>query len=108
MTTPLLDVQQLKVHYPIRKGFMVERQVGAVRAVDGVDLSIPQGRTLGLVGESGCGKSTVGKAILQLVPVTEGRVLFRGQDVAALQGEELRKARQHFQMVFQDPFSSLD
>ncbi len=108
MTELLLDVRDLKVHFPIRKGFLFERQVGAIRAVDGVDLSIVQGRTLGLVGESGCGKSTVGKAILRLVPITSGQVLFRGEDLAALQGNDLRKARQHFQMVFQDPFSSLD
>lgn len=105
---PLLRVKGLKVHFPIRSGLIVGRQVGAVKAVDGVDLEIPTGRTLGLVGESGCGKSTLGKAILRLNPVTEGQVIYDGQDVAALKGEPLRKMRQHMQMVFQDPLASLN
>jgi peptide/nickel transport system ATP-binding protein len=101
-------VEGLKVHFPIREGLLLGRQVGAVRAVDGVDLRIEEGRTLGLVGESGCGKSTLGRALLRLVPITEGRVLFDGVDVAGLKGEALRAKRQDMQMVFQDPLASLN
>lgn len=105
---PLLRVEGLKVHFPIRDGLVLNRQVGAVKAVDGVDLSIPRGKTLGLVGESGCGKSTLGRAILRLAPVTEGKVVFDGVDVAGLKGERLRGIRQDMQMVFQDPLASLN
>lgn len=105
---PLLRVEGLKVHFPIRDGLLLNRQVGAVKAVDGVDLSIPRGKTLGLVGESGCGKSTLGRAILRLAPVTEGQVWFDGTDVATLRGERLRHVRQDMQMVFQDPLASLN
>jgi peptide/nickel transport system ATP-binding protein len=104
----LVKVEGLKVHFPIREGLFLQRQIGAVRAVDGVDLDIEEGRTLGLVGESGCGKSTLGRAILRLTPITEGRVLFDGEDVAALKGEALRAKRQDMQMVFQDPMASLN
>ncbi|WP_181311028.1 ABC transporter ATP-binding protein [Nocardioides campestrisoli] len=108
MSEPLLKVEGLKVHFPIRDGLLLNRQVGAVKAVDGVDLEIAAGRTLGLVGESGCGKSTLGRAILRLSPVTEGRVVFDGTDVASLKGERLRAIRQDMQMVFQDPLASLN
>ncbi len=104
----LVRVEGLEVHFPIRQGLLLGRQVGAVRAVDGVDLEIEEGKTLGLVGESGCGKSTLGRAILRLTPITEGRVLFDGEDVAALEGEQLRAKRQDMQMVFQDPMASLN
>jgi peptide/nickel transport system ATP-binding protein len=104
----LVTVRGLKVHFPIRSGLVFERQVGAVRAVDGVDLDIPRGKTVGLVGESGCGKSTLGRAMLRLAPVTEGSVVFEGVDVATLQGEQLRAQRQNMQMVFQDPLASLN
>jgi peptide/nickel transport system ATP-binding protein len=104
----LLDVQGLQVHYPIKGGVLVDRTVGSVKAVDGVDLSIPEGSTLGLVGESGCGKSTLGKAILRLAPVTGGSVRFGGTDLAALEGDDLRRARRQLQMVFQDPLASLN
>ncbi|WP_104106471.1 oligopeptide/dipeptide ABC transporter ATP-binding protein [Nocardioides sp. 616] len=108
MTEPLVDIEGLKVHFPIRDGLLLNRQVGAVKAVDGVDLQIHSGKTLGLVGESGCGKSTLGRAVLRLAPVTEGRVLFDGTDVASLSGEALRRIRQDMQMVFQDPLASLN
>ncbi len=108
MTEPLVDIEGLKVHFPIRDGMLLNRQVGAVKAVDGVDLRIESGKTLGLVGESGCGKSTLGRAVLRLAPVTEGRVLFDGTDVASLSGEALRRIRQDMQMVFQDPLASLN
>jgi peptide/nickel transport system ATP-binding protein len=104
----LLEVRGLKVHFPIIEGLLVERQVGAVRAVDGVDLIIERGETLGLVGESGCGKTTVGRAVLRLVKPTEGQVLFDGADITHLGGEELRRLRRRMQMIFQDPYSSLD
>jgi peptide/nickel transport system ATP-binding protein len=104
----LLEVRGLEVHFPIRRGTLIERKIGAVRAVDGVDLEVDRGRTLGLVGESGCGKSTVGKAVLRLLDPTAGRIWLDGEDVTTLGGERLRKLRGRMQMVFQDPFSSLD
>ncbi len=104
----LLEVRGLTVHFPIRKGIVLERTVGAVRAVDGVDLSVERGRTLGVVGESGCGKSTLGRAVLQLEPVTAGSVVFDGQDLGALGPADLRAMRRRMQMVFQDPLASLD
>jgi peptide/nickel transport system ATP-binding protein len=104
----LLEVEDLAVHFPISQGVLVNRTVGHVYAVDGVSLTIEKGETYGLVGESGCGKSTLGRAILKLTEPTRGQVRFDGQDVAALRGEALRKARRRFQMVFQDPLSSLD
>jgi peptide/nickel transport system ATP-binding protein len=111
MTTapaPLLQVEGLKVHFPIKRGLLINRTVGHVRAVDGVDLSIDRGTTYGLVGESGCGKSTLGRAILRLTEPTAGQVLFEGTDVASLKGEPLRRMRSRMQMVFQDPLGSLD
>lgn len=104
----MLTVRDLRVHFPIYEGVIFDRQVGAVLAVDGVDLDIGDGRTLGLVGESGCGKSTVGKAIVRLIPITTGKVTFDGIELSALEGAELRKARRHVQMIFQDPYSSLN
>ncbi len=104
---PLLAVADLKVHFPIRKG-LLKRTVGRVRAVDGVSLTIEPARTLALVGESGCGKTTVGKAILRLIPPTEGRVVFDGVDLAVLSPSELRQRRRDLQIVFQDPYASLD
>ncbi|MHB1231733.1 MAG: ABC transporter ATP-binding protein [Burkholderiales bacterium] len=103
----LLTVRDLKVHFPIRKG-LLQRVVGAVKAVDGVSLTIPAGRTVALVGESGCGKTTVGKGLLQLLPVSGGSVRFEGQELTALPKPQLRALRGAFQIVFQDPFASLD
>ena len=104
----LLDVRGIKVHFPIKRGVVLDRTVGHVYAVDGVDLQVRRGETYGLVGESGCGKSTLGRAILKLETPTAGSVVFDGEDVAALKGEALRRKRQELQMVFQDPLSSLD
>ena len=104
----LLEVRDLEVHFPIKSGVIFDRTVGHVRAVDGVDLTIRRGETYGLVGESGCGKSTLGKAILNLETPTAGSVVFEGVDIASLKGEQLRTQRKRFQMVFQDPMSSLD
>ncbi|HEX5594674.1 MAG TPA: oligopeptide/dipeptide ABC transporter ATP-binding protein [Micromonosporaceae bacterium] len=108
MTDTLLEVRDLKVHFPITKGVLFDRVVGHVKAVDGVDLTIERGRTYGLVGESGCGKSTLGRAILQLNPVTSGEVRFDGIDLAKLPAGQLRTMRRRMQMIFQDPMSSLD
>src|SRR5574343_561875 len=102
-----LEVADLKVHFPIRKGFL-QRTVGHVRAVDGVSLAIAAGRTLALVGESGCGKTTVGKALLQLIAPTAGSVRLGGGELVGLKGKRLRDARRQMQMVFQDPFASLN
>jgi oligopeptide/dipeptide ABC transporter ATP-binding protein len=104
---PLMEVRDLHVHFPIRRG-LLRRQTGTVRAVDGVSFDLHRGETLGLVGESGCGKSTTGLAMLRLLDPTAGRVLFAGRDVAALGERELRASRRHMQMVFQDPYSSLN
>ncbi|QFZ16254.1 ABC transporter ATP-binding protein [Saccharothrix syringae] len=104
----LVSVEGLKVHFPIKRGLVVDRTVGHVYAVDGVDLSIRRGETYGLVGESGCGKSTLGRGMLRLVEPTAGRVVFDGTDLVELKGEQLRRMRRRMQMVFQDPMSSLD
>ena len=104
----LIQVNDLQMHFPVTKGVVFQRQVGAVKAVDGVSFSIKKGETLGLVGESGCGKSTTGRAILQLYRPTAGSVLFQGQDLVKLKGEELRRMRRKVQMIFQDPYASLN
>src|SRR5947209_13380113 len=105
--TTLVDVKGLKVHFPI-KGGLLGRTVAHVKAVDGVDLFIRRGETLGLVGESGCGKSTTGRAILQLIKPTAGTVSFEGTDLTKLSADQVRKKRAEMQMVFQDPQGSLD
>ena len=105
--TPLLSVRDLRKHYPIRKGVFA-RQVGAVRAVDGVSFDVMPGETLGVVGESGCGKTTTGRCILRLIEPTSGEIDFQGADLLGLGNAELRKVRRHMQVIFQDPFSSLN
>jgi oligopeptide transport system ATP-binding protein len=104
----LLSVQDLEKHFPVRKGLIIERTVGYVKAVDGVSFSIQAGKTLGLVGESGSGKSTTGYCILQLTKPTSGSIRFDGKELTKLSGEHLRRVRQDMQIVFQDPYSSLD
>lgn len=104
----LLEVKNLKKYFPITQGILIQRKVADVKAVDGISLYVNEGETLGLVGESGCGKSTTGRTILQLYRPTEGEVLFRGKDLAKLKGEELRKMRADMQMIFQDPYASLN
>lgn len=103
----LVQVRDLKKHFPIHRG-LLRRQTGAVRAVDGLTFDIYSGETLGLVGESGCGKSTTGRALLHLTPPTAGTVLFDGEDLAALSPPALRAARRHMQIIFQDPYASLN
>ena len=104
----LLNVVDLVKHFPIMKGVLIQKQVGAVHAVDGVSFDIVKGETLGLVGESGCGKSTTGRAILQLHLPTSGSVFYEGKDLVKLKGESLRKTRRRMQMIFQDPYASLN
>jgi peptide/nickel transport system ATP-binding protein len=104
----LVDIDQVAVHFPIKRGVVLDRTVGHVYAVDGVSLRINRGETYGLVGESGCGKSTLGRAVLRLEKPTAGRVVFDGVDLSGMKGEPLRRMRRRMQMVFQDPLSSLD
>ncbi len=105
--SPLLQIRELTKHYPIRRGAL-RRQVGSIKAVDGVSFDIMRGETLGLVGESGCGKSTVGRTILRLLAPTSGRVIFDGRELTTLSKGELRSARRNMQMIFQDPYASLN
>jgi oligopeptide transport system ATP-binding protein len=107
-TETFLELENVKTHFPVEKGLLLKKQVGTVKAVDGINLSLAKGEVVGLVGESGCGKSTLGRTILQLIPPTAGRVLLAGKDLASLKGEALRKARTDFQMIFQDPYASLN
>src|SRR6058998_1317007 len=104
----LLDVKALKMHFPLTQGIIFQRQVGAVRAVDGIDFFVEKGETLGLVGESGCGKSTTGRAILKLYKPTSGSVKFDGTELTTLPGEKMRRMRRRMQMIFQDPYASLN
>src|SRR3954447_16989239 len=104
----LLQVNNLIMHFPLTQGIIFQRKVGAVQAVDGISFEVKKGETLGLVGESGCGKSTTGRAILQLYKPTSGEINFRGKDLTKLPGGEMRKMRRHLQMIFQDPYASLN
>jgi peptide/nickel transport system ATP-binding protein len=108
VTAPLVEVRDLEVHFPIKSGVVFDRTIGHVYAVDGVSLTIGRAQTYGLVGESGCGKTTLGRGLLRLVEPTGGEIFFEGTDVRALRGEALRRLRRRMQMVFQDPLSSLD
>ncbi len=104
----LVDVRDLKMYFPLTQGIILQRVVGYVRAVDGVSFSIERGQTLGLVGESGSGKTTIGRTIVRLYKPTAGQIMFGEKDLATMGGEELRQARQRVQMIFQDPFASLN
>jgi oligopeptide/dipeptide ABC transporter ATP-binding protein len=107
MTTPLLEIRNLKKYFPVRAG-VLQTVVGHVQAVDDVSFQIPEGETLGLVGESGCGKTTAGRTLLRLYEPSEGKILFDGKDVTHIHGRELRELRADMQIVFQDPYSSLN
>ena len=104
---PILEVEHLVKHFPITRGIIFDKQIGAVQAVDDVSLSINRGETLGLVGESGCGKSTLARSILQLIEPTSGSVKFEGKEITGLGTKELREMRPQMQMIFQDPYASL-
>ena len=108
MSQPLIRIADLKVHFPMTRGVIIERSIGSVKAVDGLNLDIMAGETLGLVGESGCGKSTTGRAILQLIRPTAGSVKYGDIELTQLTGEALRKMRRKIQIIFQDPYASLN
>ncbi|MEU6771234.1 dipeptide ABC transporter ATP-binding protein [Streptomyces sp. NPDC046759] len=108
MTEPILEVTGLVKHYPLTRGVVFRRQVGAVKAVDGVDFTLGTGETLGIVGESGCGKSTVAKMLCNLERPTAGSIRFKGEDITKLSGKALKAVRRNIQMVFQDPYTSLN
>ncbi|MDP8904916.1 MAG: ATP-binding cassette domain-containing protein [Chloroflexota bacterium] len=104
----LVELDGLKVYFPIKSGLILDRHIGDLQAVDGVNLTVQRGETLGLVGESGCGKSTLARAVIRLYEATAGRIRFDGQDITTLRGEELRRVRSRMQMIFQDPYASLN
>ncbi|MFF5553641.1 ABC transporter ATP-binding protein [Streptomyces olivaceoviridis] len=108
MPEPILEVSGLVKHYPLTQGILFKKQVGAVRAVDGVDFTLDRGETLGIVGESGCGKSTVAKMLVSLERPTAGAIRYKGEDITRLSGRALKAVRRNIQMVFQDPYTSLN
>ena len=108
MSSPLLQLTDLQTHFPVQSGFLLRKQTGTVKAVDGVTLSVQRGEVLGLVGESGCGKSTLARTIMQLVPTTGGTVVLAGRNLTTATAGEIKAARRDMQMVFQDPFASLN
>ncbi len=107
MNNPLLEVENLKTHFPIKKRFL-KKEKQFVKAVDGLNFYVNKGETLGIVGESGCGKSTMGRSILRLIEPTEGRIIFQGKEITSLNDKDLRKMRGEMQIVFQDPYASLN
>lgn len=108
MGETLLEVKDLKVHFPVFDGNIIKKRTGSIKAVNGVSFQLEKGETLGLVGESGCGKSTTARAILQLVPPTSGEIFFEGIEVHTLKGEKLRQIYKRMQIIYQDPYASLD
>jgi len=105
---PLLRVEDLRVHFPVSRGVLFKKQVGSVKAVDGVSFTLERGQTLGLVGESGCGKSTTGLAVIRMLQPTSGRIVFEGEDIAGHDAATMRRLRRRMQMVYQDPYGSLN
>ncbi|GAA2749513.1 dipeptide ABC transporter ATP-binding protein [Kitasatospora cinereorecta] len=108
MAEPILEVKDLVKHYPLHQGILFKKQVGAVKAVDGISFALHKGETLGIVGESGCGKSTLAKVLMNLERATAGQVLYKGEDISRLSGAALKAVRRNIQMVFQDPYTSLN
>ncbi len=106
--TPLVKLEGIKKHFPITRGIIFQKKIGQVHAVDGVDLEIYPGETLGLVGETGCGKSTLARVVMRLYQPTDGAIYFDGEDITRLQGRRLREKRRDMQMIFQDPYASLN
>src|SRR3954452_11024376 len=107
-TRPLLEVRGLQMHFPVTEGIVISRRVGEVKAVDGIDFTVRRGETLGLVGESGCGKTTTGRCILRLEKPTAGQIIYDGVDIAGMERKELLALRRRIQVIFQDPYSSLN
>ncbi|MEU5388925.1 ABC transporter ATP-binding protein [Kitasatospora cineracea] len=108
MAEPILEVRDLVKHYPLTQGILFKKQVGAVKAVDGISFTLHKGETLGIVGESGCGKSTLAKVLMNLERATAGQVFYKGEDISRLSGPALKAVRRNIQMVFQDPYTSLN
>src|SRR5919204_420912 len=106
--SPLIEVRDLEKHFPLKQGIILQRQVGAVRAVDGISFDVHEGETLGLVGESGCGKSTTARLVTRLLEPTNGSIVYKGDDIAHASRSELKPLRRDMQMIFQDPYSSLN
>src|SRR3954471_11814562 len=104
----LVDVKDVKIYFSVTAGFLIQRKIAENKAVDGISFHVKKGETLGLVGESGCGKSTTGRAILQLYRPTSGEIIFDGKDLTKLDSGDMRKMRRHLQMIFQDPYASLN
>jgi oligopeptide/dipeptide ABC transporter ATP-binding protein len=105
---PLLQIENLEKHFPITRGIVFQKEIGRVRAVDGVSFSVSRGETLGVVGESGCGKSTMARCVMRLLTPTGGKIMFDGQDITTIKGHDLFKVRREMMMVFQDPYASLN
>src|SRR4030095_9819357 len=108
MAEDLLVVNDLKKHFPVTRGIVFQKQIGAVKAVDGVSFTVREGETLGVVGESGCGKSTMARCIMRLLDPTGGKVVFDGRDITRLNRNEMRPIRRQMMMIFQDPYASLN
>ncbi len=106
--TPLIEVRDLVKHFPIKQGVILQKQVGAVKAVDGLSFDVQRGETLGIVGETGCGKSTTARLLVRLLEPTSGQVVFDGRDISHARASELKPLRRDIQMIFQDPYSSLN
>ena len=108
MAEDLLVVNDVKKHFPVTRGIIFQKQIGAVKAVDGVSFTVKAGETLGIVGESGCGKSTLARCIMRLFDITDGEIIFDGRDITKLSRPDMRPIRRELMMIFQDPYASLN